>query len=129
MRRLLEGGAYFNVDTQRSGAYSRAPHIWGPAFIRGNTVSTFKKTFCPKQKNKILKNSRKRVGGVAIIWYQKVRFWYQRRYTKFYYKDTLQNLNMYASANKQKTMYLTLFSIMYVTIYLKPNWFGTRLRT
>ena len=38
MRRLLEGSAYFNLDTQRCSAYYRAALIWGPALIRGNTV-------------------------------------------------------------------------------------------
>ena len=38
VRRLLEGDAYFNVDTQMCDAYSRAVLIWGPALITGNTV-------------------------------------------------------------------------------------------
>ena len=37
-RRLLEGGAYFNVGSQKRGAYQRVVLIWGPALIRGNTV-------------------------------------------------------------------------------------------
>ena len=36
--RLLERGAYFNVDTQKCDAYQRAALIWDPALIRGNTV-------------------------------------------------------------------------------------------
>ena len=37
-RRLLEGGAYFNVSTQKSRAYNRAAFVCGPVRIRGNTV-------------------------------------------------------------------------------------------
>ena len=37
-RRLSEGGAYFNVNTQRCGAYWRAVLVWGPALIRRNTL-------------------------------------------------------------------------------------------
>ena len=48
------------------------------------------KTFCPRQNNKILKNSRKQMDEVTIIWYQRVHF-FQRRHSKVYYEDTLQN--------------------------------------
>ena len=37
-RRFLEGGAYFNVNTQRCGAYQRGAFIWGPVLIRRNMV-------------------------------------------------------------------------------------------
>ena len=37
-RRLLEGGVYFNLGTQKSSAYYRAAPIWSPALIRGNAV-------------------------------------------------------------------------------------------
>ena len=37
-RRLLEAGAYFNVDTEKCGTYYREAIIWGPALIIGNTV-------------------------------------------------------------------------------------------
>ena len=37
-RYLLDGGAYFSVDTQRCGAYQRAALVWGPALIERNTV-------------------------------------------------------------------------------------------
>ena len=40
-KHLLEGGAYFNVDTLRCSAYQREDLIWGPALIRGNTVNYF----------------------------------------------------------------------------------------
>ena len=45
MWRLLEGDAYFNVDTQRCGAYLRATLIRGPEPIRENTVIRFKNFF------------------------------------------------------------------------------------
>ena len=37
-KRVLEGGAYFIVDTQRCSAYQREALIWDPTLIRGNTV-------------------------------------------------------------------------------------------
>ena len=39
VRRILEGGAYFNADTQRYDVYYRATLIEDPALIRGNAVS------------------------------------------------------------------------------------------
>ena len=36
--KCLLGGTYFNVGTQKAGAYQRVVLIWGPTLIWGNTV-------------------------------------------------------------------------------------------
>ena len=53
VQHLLEGGASFNVDMQRCGAYKSLALIWGLVLIKGNTV--FDILYQNKDKNLLCK--------------------------------------------------------------------------